>query len=451
MSRLFGTDGVRGEANSELKPELAYRLGRAAALYFGKRFEEKPKILIGRDTRISGEMLEAALVAGICSAGGHAISVGVIPTPGVAYLVKKINAVAGIVISASHNPFYDNGIKFFGGNGYKLPDAVEDEISEIVSRIENDDNFSRPTGAKIGEVEYRQDLLADYIDFVISTTSEKFDGLTVVLDCANGAAYDAMPKVLKRLGAEVILMGNKPNGININDDCGSTHIENLRLEVLRRRADIGIAHDGDADRCLCIDEKGNLIDGDHILIMCAKLMMDIGALVKNTVVTTVMANIGFRQAVENLNARYEITTVGDRYVLENMLKNGYNLGGEQSGHIIFTDYSTTGDGLITALQVLTAMKKSGKTASQLNEMMTTFPQVLINVRVKDKKIAQENDSVKRAIFEGEEELGSTGRILVRASGTEPLVRVMAEGPNKKQLDRICNKIAAEIEKAGNGI
>ena len=451
MSRLFGTDGVRGEANSELKPELAYRLGRAAALYFGKRFEEKPKILIGRDTRISGEMLEAALVAGICSAGGHAISVGVIPTPGVAYLVKKINAVAGIVISASHNPFYDNGIKFFGGNGYKLPDAVEDEISEIVSRIENDDNFSRPTGAKIGEMEYRPDLLADYIDFVISTTSEKFDGLTVVLDCANGAAYDAMPKVLKRLGAEVILMGNKPNGININDDCGSTHIENLRLEVLRRRADIGIAHDGDADRCLCIDEKGNLIDGDHILIMCAKLMMDIGALVKNTVVTTVMANIGFRQAVENLNARYEITTVGDRYVLENMLKNGYNLGGEQSGHIIFTDYSTTGDGLITALQVLTAMKKSGKTASQLNEMMTTFPQVLINVRVKDKKIAQENDSVKRAIFEGEEELGNTGRILVRASGTEPLVRVMAEGPNKNQLDRICNKIAAEIEKAGNGI
>ena len=451
MSRLFGTDGVRGEANSELKPELAYRLGRAAALYFGRRFEEKPKILIGRDTRISGEMLEAALVTGICSAGGHAISVGVIPTPGVAYLVKKINAVAGIVISASHNPFYDNGIKFFGGNGYKLPDAVEDEISEIVSRIERDDNFSRPTGAKIGEMEYRQDLLSDYIDFVVSTTSERFDGLTVVLDCANGAAYDAMPKVLKRLGAEIILMGNKPNGININDDCGSTHIENLRLEVLRRRADIGIAHDGDADRCLCIDEKGNLIDGDHILIMCAKLMMNIGALVKNTVVTTVMANIGFRQAIENLNGRYEVTAVGDRYVLENMLKNGYNLGGEQSGHIIFTDYSTTGDGLITALQVLTAMKKSGKTASQLNEMMTTFPQVLINVHVKDKKIAQENDAVRRAIFEGEEELGDTGRILVRASGTEPLVRVMAEGPNKKQLDRICSKIAAEIEKAGNGI
>lgn len=446
MSRLFGTDGVRGEANTELKPELAYRLGRAATLHFGKLSEDKPKILIGRDTRISGEMLESALITGICSAGGHAISVGVIPTPGVAYLVKKIHAVAGIVISASHNPFYDNGIKFFGGNGYKLPDAVEDEISEIVYQMTHDDKFSRPTGAKIGEVEYRKDLLNDYINFVESTTTERFDGIKIVLDCANGAAYDAMPKVLKDLGAELILMGDKPNGININDDCGSTHIENLRLEVLRRRADIGIAHDGDADRCLCIDEKGNLIDGDHILIMCAKLMMDVGALKNNTVVTTVMANIGFRQAIENLNGRYEITAVGDRYVLENMLKNGYNLGGEQSGHIIFTDYSTTGDGLITALQVLTAMKKSKKSASELNEMMTTFPQILINVRIKDKKLSQEADTVKRAIFEGTEELGDTGRILVRASGTEPLVRVMAEGPNKAQLDRICKKIASEIEK-----
>ncbi|MBQ9486701.1 MAG: phosphoglucosamine mutase, partial [Selenomonadaceae bacterium] len=398
------------------------------------------------DTRISGEMLESALITGICSAGGHAISVGVIPTPGVAYLVKKIHAVAGIVISASHNPFYDNGIKFFGGNGYKLPDAVEDEISDIVYKIESDDTFARPTGAKIGELSYRKDLLNDYIDFVVSTTSEKFNGMQIVLDCANGAAYDAMPKVLKRLGADVILMGDKPDGININDECGSTHIENLRLEVLRRRADIGIAHDGDADRCLCIDEKGNVIDGDHILIMCAKLMMDVGALVKNTAVTTVMANIGFRQAIGNLNGRYEITAVGDRYVLENMLQHGYNLGGEQSGHIIFTDYSTTGDGLITALQVLTAMKKSGKSASELNEMMTTYPQVLINVRVKDKKISQEADSVKRAITEGIEELGESGRILVRASGTEPLVRVMAEGPNKAQLDRICNKIASEIEK-----
>lgn len=446
MSRLFGTDGVRGEANVALQPELAYRLGRAATLYFGKRSEDKPKILIGRDTRISGEMFEAALTAGICSAGGRAVLAGVIPTPAVAYLVKKIHAAAGIVISASHNPFYDNGIKFFGGDGYKLPDAVEDEIENIVRQIESDDKFIKPTGAKIGDVESRHDLLKDYIDFVISTTSERFDGMKIALDCANGAAFEAMPAVLKKLGAELILMGDKPNGININDDCGSTHIENLRLEVLRKKADIGIAHDGDADRCLCIDEQGNLIDGDHILIMCAKLMMEVDALPKNTVVTTVMANIGFRQAIENLGGRYEITAVGDRYVLENMRKNGYKLGGEQSGHIIFSDYSTTGDGLITALQVLTAMKKSKKSAAQLNKMMTTFPQVLINIRVKDKTAYKNADSVNRAIIEGETELGTSGRILVRASGTEPLVRVMAEGPNKLQLDKICNKIAAEIEK-----
>lgn len=446
MSRLFGTDGVRGEANVELSPELAYRLGRAATLYFGKRSEDKPKILIGRDTRISGEMFEASLTAGICSAGGRAVLAGIIPTPAVAYLVKKIGAAAGIVISASHNPFYDNGIKFFGGDGYKLPDSVEDEIEIIVRQIESDDKFAKPTGAKIGDVEFRHDLLNDYINFVISTTSERFDGMKIALDCANGAAYEAMPAVLKKLGADLILMGDKPNGININDECGSTHIENLRLEVLRKKADIGIAHDGDADRCLCIDEQGNLIDGDHILIMCAKLMMDVDALPNNTVVTTVMANIGFRQAIENLGGRYEITAVGDRYVLENMRANGYKLGGEQSGHIIFSDYATTGDGLITALQVLTAMKKSKKSAAELNRMMTTFPQVLINIRVKDKTAYKNADAVQRAIAEGETELGTSGRILVRASGTEPLVRVMAEGPNKLQLDKICNKIAAEIEK-----
>ncbi len=443
MARLFGTDGVRGEANVGLLPELAYRLGYAATIYFGKRSEDKPKILIGRDTRISGEMFEAALTAGICSAGGRAVQVGILPTPAIAYLVKKIGAAAGVVISASHNPFYDNGIKFFGGDGYKLPDAVEDEIENISKQI---DTIQRPTGAKIGDVERRHDLLNDYIDFVVSTTTERFDGMKIALDCANGAAYEAMPAVLKKLGAELILIGDKPNGININDDCGSTHIQNLRLEVLRKKADIGIAHDGDADRCLCIDEHGDLIDGDHILIMCAKLMMNVGALKKNTVVTTVMANIGFREAMENLGGRYEITAVGDRYVLENMLSNGYNLGGEQSGHIIFTDYSTTGDGLITALQVLTAMKKSGKSAAELNKMMTTFPQVLINIRVRDKEAYKSAEEVKRAIFEGETELSTTGRILVRASGTEPLIRVMAEGPNKQQLERICNKIAAEIEK-----
>ncbi|MBQ3451627.1 MAG: phosphoglucosamine mutase [Selenomonadaceae bacterium] len=446
MARLFGTDGVRGEANTELPPELAFRMGRAATIYFGQHSEGTPQILIGRDTRISGEMLEAALVAGICSAGGNAILAGVIPTPAVAYLARKLHAAAGIVISASHNPFQDNGIKFFGGNGYKLPDKVEDEIEKIVRDMESGREFERPTGEGVGHIEYRQNLLEDYISFVMNTTSERFDGMKIVLDCANGAAYKSMPTVLERLGANLILLGNRPNGNNINDNCGSTHMENLRLEVLRNRADIGIAHDGDADRCLCIDERGEIIDGDHIMIICAKLMLKVGALPKKTIVATVMSNIGFRQALEELNLACEITAVGDRYVLENMRANGYNLGGEQSGHIIFSDYSTTGDGLITALQVLTAMKKFKATASELNALMTTYPQVLLNVRVQDKEACKNSAAVKLAIAEGEAELGTSGRILVRASGTEPLIRVMAEGRDKNQLNRICNKIAAEVEK-----
>ena len=446
MARLFGTDGVRGEANTKLPPELAYRMGRAATIYFGQHSEGTPQILIGRDTRISGEMLEAALVAGICSAGGNAILAGIIPTPAVAYLARKLHAAAGIVISASHNPFQDNGIKFFGGNGYKLPDKVEDEIEKIICDLEGGENFSRPTGEGVGHIEYRQNLLEDYISFVMNTTSERFDGMKIVLDCANGAAYKAMPTVLERLGAELILLGNNPNGININDYCGSTHMENLRLQVLRNNAAIGIAHDGDADRCLCIDERGNVIDGDHIMIICAKLMLKVGALPDKTVVATVMSNIGFRQALEELGLSCKITAVGDRYVLENMLANNHRLGGEQSGHIIFSDYSTTGDGLITALQVLTAMKKFKATASELNSLMTTYPQVLLNVRVQDKEACKNSEAVKLSIAEGEAELGTTGRILVRASGTEPLIRVMAEGPDKNQLNRICNKIAAEVEK-----
>ncbi len=446
MARLFGTDGVRGEANTKLPPELAYRMGRAATIFFGRHFEGTPQILIGRDTRISGEMLEAALVAGICSAGGNVILAGVVPTPAVAYLTKKIHAAAGIVISASHNPFQDNGIKFFGGDGYKLPDKVEDEIEQIVRDIESQKFFARPVGREVGRIERRQNLLEDYISFVMNTTSERFDGMKIVLDCANGAAYKAMPTVLERLGANLILLGDRPDGLNINDYCGSTHMENLRLEVLRNRADIGIAHDGDADRCLCIDERGEIIDGDHIMIICAKLMLEVGALPKKTIVTTVMSNIGFRQALKELGLSCEVTAVGDRYVLENMRAKGHNLGGEQSGHIIFSDYSTTGDGLITALQVLTAMKKFRATASELNALMTTYPQVLLNVRVKNKEACQNSETVKLAIAEGEVELGSSGRILVRASGTEPLIRVMAEGPDKNQLNRICNKIAAEVEK-----
>ena len=446
MSRLFGTDGVRGEANVTLLPEMAYRLGRAATIYFGKESDEQPLIIIGRDTRISGEMFESALTAGICSAGGRAMLAGVIPTPAIAYLARKHKAKAGIVISASHNPFHDNGIKFFGGDGYKLPDAVEDELEAIVHQLETDDNYPRPTAEHIGHIEYRTDLLNQYMEFVLSTCKERFDGVKVVLDCANGAAYEAMPKILRRLGANVKVIHALPNGTNINDGCGSTHLESLQKAVLENGADFGIAHDGDADRCLCVDEKGQVIDGDHILVMCAMDMMKEGKLPYNTVVTTVMANIGFHQAIKKAGGRAEITKVGDRYVLENMLKNGYKIGGEQSGHIIFTDFSTTGDGLITALQVLSSLKRSGRKASDLTALMTTYPQLLVNVKVATKEGWETNEAIKEAIAEGDKALGENGRILVRPSGTEPLIRVMAEGPDQAQLDRICHAIADVVKK-----
>lgn len=446
MARLFGTDGVRGEANVTLLPEMAYRLGRAATIYFGKESDEQPLIIIGRDTRISGEMFESALTAGICSAGGRSMLAGIIPTPAIAYLARKHKAKAGIVISASHNPFHDNGIKFFGGDGYKLPDAVEDELEAIVHQLETDDNYPRPTAEHIGHIEYRTDLLNQYMEFVLSTCKERFDGVKVVLDCANGAAYEAMPKILRRLGANVKVIHALPNGTNINDGCGSTHLESLQKAVLENGADFGIAHDGDADRCLCVDEKGQVIDGDHILVMCAMDMMKEGKLPYNTVVTTVMANIGFHQAIKKAGGRAEITKVGDRYVLENMLKNGYKIGGEQSGHIIFTDFSTTGDGLITALQVLSSLKRSGRKASDLTALMTTYPQLLVNVKVATKEGWETNEAIKEAIAEGDKELGENGRILVRPSGTEPLIRVMAEGPDQAQLDRICHAIADVVKK-----
>ena len=446
MARLFGTDGVRGEANVTLLPEMAYRLGRAATIYFGKESDEQPLIIIGRDTRISGEMFESALTAGICSAGGRAMLAGIIPTPAIAYLARKHKAKAGIVISASHNPFHNNGIKFFGGDGYKLPDAVEDELEAIVHQLETDDNYPRPTAEHIGHIEYRTDLLNQYMEFVLSTCKERFDGVKVVLDCANGAAYEAMPKILRRLGANVKVIHALPNGTNINDGCGSTHLESLQKAVLENGADFGIAHDGDADRCLCVDEKGQVIDGDHILVMCAMDMMKEGKLPYNTVVTTVMANIGFHQAIKKAGGRAEITKVGDRYVLENMLKNGYKIGGEQSGHIIFTDFSTTGDGLITALQVLSSLKRSGRKASDLTALMTTYPQLLVNVKVATKEGWETNEAIKEAIAEGDKELGENGRILVRPSGTEPLIRVMAEGPDQAQLDRICHAIADVVKK-----
>lgn len=446
MARLFGTDGVRGEANRELTPELAYRLGRAATLYFGEQTKEQPVMLIGMDTRISGAMFEAALAAGICSAGGKAVIAGVIPTPGIAYLTTHIKAQAGIVISASHNPYHDNGIKFFGGNGYKLPDAVEDQLEELVRKIEAGDDLYRPIGEKVGVISSRHDLIEKYIAYLLGTVKEDFSGMKIVLDCSNGASYEAMPILLKRLGAETIVMNDEPNGTNINAGCGSTHLDSLREAVVRHQADLGIAHDGDADRCLGVDETGAVIDGDRILVMCALDMMRKGTLKDNTVVSTVMANIGFHQAIKKAGGKVAVTKVGDRYVLENMLENGYVLGGEQSGHIIFSEYSTTGDGLLTALQLIRAVKKSGKKASALSALMTSYPQLLLNVRVHSKDGWEENSAIQAAIRAGSEELGESGRILVRPSGTEPLIRVMAEGADQEQLNRICKNIADVVKK-----
>lgn len=446
MARLFGTDGVRGEANIGLCPELAYRMGRAAALYFGEKAEgeRRPVIVIGRDTRLSGSMFENALAAGICSAGGQVVQIGVIPTPGIAYLAQQLGAVCGIVVSASHNPFGDNGIKFFGGDGYKLPDAVEDEIEKLVTAIEQEDVFTRSFGKNIGFVEHRPELIERYIGYLRSTAGCRLDGLRVVLDCANGAASAVMPRLLEELGCDLRVINKTPNGVNINDACGSTHLERLQSAVRKYGADIGIAHDGDADRCLCVDEKGNVLDGDHILVICALAMKEAGTLKNDTVVSTVMANIGFHQALKKAGIKVEVTGVGDRYVLENMRANGHNLGGEQSGHIIFSDFATTGDGLITATQVLCALVKSGKKASELNELMTSYPQLLVNVRVTSKEGWDANSRIMAAIAAGEKALGDRGRILIRPSGTEPLIRVMAEGPDRDELEQVCNSIADVI-------
>ena len=408
MARLFGTDGVRGIANVELTPELAFKLGRAAASYFGRE-TRNPKIIIGRDTRLSGTMLEAALAAGICSAGGNAHLLGVIPTPAVSYLTSKLHANAGAVISASHNPFEDNGIKFFSQTGHKLPDAVE-----------------------------------LYIDHIISTAPTKLNGLKVVMDCSNGANSLIAPVILRTLGAHVITIFNQPNGININNGCGSTHLEALQAKVLEEGADVGIANDGDADRCLAVDETGRPLDGDQIMLICALELMKKKELHDNVLVTTVMSNVGLHKAMAEHGGRCVKTNVGDRYVLEEMLKEGYNLGGEQSGHIIFSKFAKTGDGILTAVQLLSAMVKNNKRLSELGALMTKYPQILLNVRVKNKYGWEENEAIKAVIKKYQDELGDNGQVLVRASGTEPLIRIMAEGPVQERLEKIADSIGEVV-------
>lgn len=441
MSRLFGTDGVRGLVNEFLTPELAYHLGRAAASYFGQSVD-RPTFLIGRDTRISGGMLENALASGICAVGGDVIILGVAPTPAIAYLVRQKNCTAGVVISASHNPYPDNGIKFFDGNGFKLPDAVEDEIEKLCT-ASADDGLTRPTKGDIGQIFYHQDWVEDYVNFVVYT-SDELTGLKVVYDGAHGAASYVGPKILRQLGAEVVAINVEPTGTNINDNAGSTHLEGLQEAVLREGAQVGIANDGDADRCLMVDEKGQVLDGDQIMLLCGLHLKEQGKLKENMIVGTVMSNIGFHKAAKELGMQTCSTAVGDRYVLEKMLADGYSIGGEQSGHVIFLDYNSTGDGLLTAVQTLSIMKEKGKSLSELAGLMTKYPQLLVNVRVLTKAGWETNTAIQDVIREAEEELGSNGRILVRPSGTEPLIRVMAEGPDQDQLDELCNRIGDVI-------
>ncbi|HOQ16523.1 MAG TPA: phosphoglucosamine mutase [Defluviitaleaceae bacterium] len=449
MGRLFGTDGVRGVANTELSIELAYKLGQAGAYVLSKEAHHQARILVGKDTRISGNMLEAALIAGICSVGAKAITVGVIPTPAVAYLTKKYNADAGVVISASHNPVKYNGIKFFNGEGYKLSDALEEKIEAII--LDNAEQLPAPIGEEVGTIIEKYDAISDYVEFLKSCVDVDFKGLKVVVDCANGAAYKAGPRVLEELGAELIVIHNEPNGCNINKDCGSTHMENLCKAVVENKADLGIAFDGDADRCLAVDENGIIVDGDQIMSICGLQMKKDNQLKKNTIVATVMSNLGFFIMAEKNNLKIEQTKVGDRYVLEEMLKHDYNLGGEQSGHIIFLDHSTTGDGILTAVKLLSVVKKTGKKLSELAGVMEVLPQVLVNAKVpNDKKYSyMENDRIKKAIEELEGKFAGEGRVLIRPSGTEPLVRVMIEGKDEQVLKEEAEKLAKIIEEELN--
>lgn len=441
MGRYFGTDGVRGVANSELTPELAFRLGRCGA-YVLTKDKKNPKVVIGRDTRLSGEMLEASLISGILSIGCDVVRLGVVTTPGVAFLTRHLEADAGVMISASHNPFQDNGIKFFGADGYKLLDETEAEIEAL---LEKEDNLPRPTGEEMGRVSEDQESVYVYLEHLKSTIDTDLCGMHIVVDGAHGAAYELAPLLLRDLGADVTAIHVNPDGVNINVESGSTHPERLQEEVLKKRAHLGLAFDGDADRLIAVDEKGNLIDGDYIMCICGEFLKERGILKKDTIVTTVMSNIGFFKATEELGIQTEKTKVGDRYVMAKMRDGGYNLGGEQSGHIIFLDHNTTGDGMLTAVQLLRVVKESGQTLSGLSKKMTKYPQILVNVKVKDKEGWDSNEAILSAIQKVEAELGDEGRVLVRPSGTEPLIRVMAEGPHEEKLKEYVEQIADEIQ------
>lgn len=448
MDRMFGTDGVRGIANQELTSRLAYDLGRAGA-HILTEGTHKPKILVGMDTRISGHMLESALVAGILSVGAEAVCVGIVPTPAIAYLTRKYGADAGVVISASHNPVEYNGIKFFNKNGYKLSDDLEDKIQAVIEG--NFEGVPSPIGENIGRKIVEEAAIEDYIEFAKSTIDTDLKGLKVALDCANGAAYETAVQTFRALGAEVVVINNDPDGFNINKNCGSTHPEELMDYVVKKGCDLGLAFDGDADRCLAVDENGKLINGDFIMSICGKHMKDTGKLDKDTIVITVMSNLGMHIAMKREGINFITTKVGDRYVLEEMVKDGYKIGGEQSGHIIFLDYNTTGDGLITGLQLSAIIKSTGKKLSELASVMKELPQVLVNARIpNDKKDIYITDEEIASEIKGiEDKMKGNGRVLIRPSGTEPLVRVMLEGENQSEIDEIAHSLAKLIEQKAN--
>ena len=443
--KLFGTDGVRGEANVVLTAELAYQLGRAAA-YVLKRDGIPGKenaMVIGKDTRISGDMLEASLIAGICSTGVNVYQAGVIPTPGVAVLTRMLNAMAGVVISASHNPYQDNGIKFFSPLGTKLPDEVEAAIEAVIADGLKD--VPSPSGAEIGRVIAYPEGAEKYSDFLQRKVDGDFGGLRVVADCANGAASFIAPKLLRSLGADLTAISCRPDGININNNCGSTHLEQLQKAVQEQQADLGIAYDGDADRLLAVDQNGRVVDGDRLLLIFGSYLEKQGLLAENTVVITVMSNMGLKIALKEKGIKTLETKVGDRYVIEGMKESGAVLGGEQSGHIVFGLDNTTGDGILSSLKLLQIVKQSGKTLAELADEMEQYPQILINVRVKDKNGWEEKAEIRQAIETAQAELADTGRILVRASGTENLLRVMVEGKQQEQIERLANQIADVVK------
>lgn len=444
--KLFGTDGVRGVANIEpMTSEMALQLGRAIAYIF-KKENRRHRIVIGKDTRLSGYMLESAMMAGICSMGVDTVIVGPLPTPGIAFITSSMRADAGVVISASHNAYQDNGIKFFSRDGLKLPDELELQIEKFI--FENHDPSHRPTASEVGKAYRVDDAIGRYVVFAKNTFPKELtlDGLKIAVDCANGAAYKVAPAVFYELGAEVIPISVKPDGENINHECGALYPEKVAEAVRESGAHVGFALDGDGDRCIMVDEKGNVLDGDYILAICAIAMMKEGSLKKNTVVSTIMSNSGFEAAITSAGGRVIRTGVGDRYVVEEMLKGGYNLGGEQSGHIIFLDHTTTGDGIISALQILKHMIMEGKPLSELSKVMTAFPQILLNVRVKQKKDLSLLPSVATALKGVEDKLKGRGRAFIRYSGTEPLARITIEGEEQKEITAMASELAELLAK-----